>query len=113
MTHDVPAMVMQVVAAVVQDNGSDAVVTLQSRFGPDLEMDDLDIGEVIMKLEEITGTQLPDGEIGERSTISDLIALVEDRIHRSGERDAWESVREAYRAIRARIAAGGPGWEPK
>jgi hypothetical protein len=30
-----------------------------------------------------------------------------------GERDAWESVSEAYRVIRARMAAGGQGWEPK
>lgn len=51
---------------------------------------------------------------GERDPVSDPGLAAGSPIDDYDVRvDLWESVEEAYRVIRERMSAGGPGWEPK
>lgn len=76
---DVHTVVMKVVAAIVQDNGGDYVVTSTSKF-VDLGFDRLDVQDVIMQVESIVNVSLPDDAINEQSAVCDLIELVEYRV---------------------------------
>lgn len=86
--HDVPSIVKLVVTATVQDIGSDADVTDSSQFGPDLGMDMLDVDYIVMEVESITQVTIPNGEIDEQSTVSDLSSLVLGLLREKNKREA-------------------------
>jgi acyl carrier protein len=55
----------------------EAKVTLESRFREDLEADSLDLVELIMKFEDVFGTEISDENAQKITTVGDAVSFVE------------------------------------
>ena len=52
-------------------------VTAESRLEEDLGFDSLDLVEVVMKLEAVTGVEIPDEAAGNLRTVADVLSFLE------------------------------------
>ena len=57
----------------------DTAVTLESRLAEDLDLDSLDLVEVVMKLEETAGIEIPDEEAAELKTVDDVVKFLDSK----------------------------------
>ncbi|MCR5809091.1 MAG: acyl carrier protein [Clostridiales bacterium] len=53
-------------------------ITLETRFVEDLKADSLDLVELVMNLEDHYGVEIPDEQLAEVKTVSQIIELVEN-----------------------------------
>ncbi len=68
----------EVKAIIVDLLGSDpAKVTPEARFREDLEADSLDLVELIMKFEEVFGTEISDEDAQKITTVGEAIKFVD------------------------------------
>ena len=55
-------------------------VTLEARFGDDLDADSLDLVELVMSLEEAFGIEVPEDELEGIETVGQAYELVQSKI---------------------------------
>jgi acyl carrier protein len=80
---EIASAVEQIVAAVADEHGLAEArdgLTLHSNLHDDLGMDEVDLIEVVFRSEERFGLVLPDDGIGLSSTVSDIVALIAERL---------------------------------
>ena len=57
----------------------EAKVKLEARFREDLEADSLDLVELIMKFEDVFGTEISDEDAQKIATVGDAVTFVESQ----------------------------------
>ena len=68
----------EIKAIIVDLLGSDpAKVTLEARFREELEADSLDLVELIMKFEEVFGTEISDEDAQKITTVGEAVKFVD------------------------------------
>ena len=55
----------------------DEKITMEASLAEDLNIDSLDAVELVMAIEEKYGVKIPDEELGNLQTVSDIISAVE------------------------------------
>jgi len=78
---EIQMAVQDIVAAVANEHGGACdVITPESTLHDDLGMDEADLLEVMLRAEARFGINLPDGDIGFTSMLSDVVDLVAGRL---------------------------------
>ena len=102
---EIESAVEQIVAAVADEHGLVEArdgLTLRSNLHDDLGMDEVDLIEVLFRVEERFGIVLPDHELGPSSQVIDIVNLIADRLREKeahlaqaqDPKEAWKELPE-------------------
>lgn len=58
-------------------NCDESKITPEAKLSEDLKIDSLDAVELVMAIEENMGIKIPDEELGNMKTVSDIISCIE------------------------------------